>query len=66
VLVSSTDAAYSLTIASTSSSQYALTVMSWVAVVLFPIVLIYQGWTAYVFRARVSTRFAAVSASSST
>jgi cytochrome bd-type quinol oxidase subunit 2 len=24
-----------------------------VAVVLFPVVLIYQGWTAYVFRARL-------------
>jgi cytochrome bd-type quinol oxidase subunit 2 len=39
--------------------------MSWVAVVLFPIVLAYQGWTAYVFRARVSTRAATLSASTS-
>ena len=37
--------------------------MTWVAVVLFPIVLIYQGWTAYVFRARISARPAAMSAS---
>jgi cytochrome d ubiquinol oxidase subunit II len=40
-------------------------VMTWVAVVLFPLVLAYQGWTAYVFRARVSTRFAVGSASTS-
>ena len=65
VLVSSTDPAYSLTIAGTASGDYALTVISWVAVVLFPVVLIYQGWTAYVFRARISTRFAVRSAASS-
>ena len=64
VLVSSTDPAYSLTVAGTASGDYALTVMSWVAVILFPLVLLYQGWTAYVFRARVSTRFAARSAAS--
>ena len=63
VMVSSTDPAYSLTIAGAASGSYALTVMTWVAVVLFPIVLLYQGWTAYVFRARVSTRFAATSSS---
>ena len=58
VLVSSTDPAFSLTIAGTAASSYALTVMTWVAVVLLPIVLLYQGWTAYVFRARISTRHA--------
>ena len=62
VLVSSTDPAYSLTVAGTASGDYALTVMTWVAVVLFPVVLIYQGWTAYVFRARISARPAALSA----
>jgi len=39
--------------------------MSWVGVVLFPVVLLYQGWTAYVFRARVSTRFATHSSAAS-
>jgi cytochrome bd ubiquinol oxidase subunit II len=62
VLVSSTDIDYSLTVASTGASHYALTVMTWVAVVLLPLVLAYQGWTAYVFRARVSSRPAALSA----
>jgi len=54
VLVSSTDPSFSLTIAGAAASNYALTVMTWVAVVLLPVVMLYQGWTAYVFRARVS------------
>jgi cytochrome d ubiquinol oxidase subunit II len=58
VLVSSTDPAFSLTVAGTAASSYALTVLTWVAVVLLPIVLLYQGWTAYVFRARISARVA--------
>ncbi len=53
VLVSSTDPAYSLTIADAAAGDYALTVMTWVAVVLLPVVLAYQAWSAYVFRARV-------------
>ncbi len=65
VLVSSTDSANSLTVAGTASGDYALTVMTWVAVVLFPVVLLYQGWTAYVFRARITSRPAALSASES-
>jgi len=53
VLVSSTSAANNLTIADTASSGYALTVMTWVAVVLFPVVLAYQTWSYIVFRRRV-------------
>ena len=62
VLVSSTDPSFSLTIAGAAASNYALTVMTWVAVVLLPVVMLYQGWTAYVFRARVSTRHATATA----
>ena len=54
VLVSSTNPAASLTVAGAASGTYALTVMTWVALVLFPVVLIYQGWTYRVFRARVT------------
>jgi cytochrome d ubiquinol oxidase subunit II len=54
VLVSSTDKAYSLTIWSTSSNHYSLVVMTIVALALTPVVLLYQGWTYYVFRHRVS------------
>ena len=54
VLVSSTDPGATLTVAGAASGTYALTVMTWVAVVLFPVVLVYQGWTYRVFRARVT------------
>jgi len=44
----------SLTINNASSTQYTLKVMTYVALVLTPIVLIYQGWTYWVFRKRIS------------
>jgi cytochrome d ubiquinol oxidase subunit II len=47
------DAANSLTVTNASSSHYTLTVMTWVAAVLVPFVLLYQGWTYWVFRKRV-------------
>ncbi len=53
VMVSSTNAAYNLTIANSASGHYALVVMTIVTVLFFPIVLIYQGWSFHVFRARV-------------
>ncbi len=53
VLVSSTNASYSLTVAGSASGTYALTVMTIVAAVCFPIVLLYQGYTYVVFRRRV-------------
>jgi cytochrome d ubiquinol oxidase subunit II len=55
VMISSTNADWSLTIYNTSSSQYTLTVMSIVALIFVPIVLAYQGWTYYIFRKRIST-----------
>lgn len=55
VMPSTTDEAYSLTIANASSSEYTLTVMTWVAAMAMPIVLAYQGWTFWVFRKRVTT-----------
>ena len=54
VLVSSTKSAYDLTVANAASGAYALKVMTVVAAVLLPVVLLYQGWTYHVFRARVS------------
>ncbi|ROS73580.1 cytochrome d ubiquinol oxidase subunit II [Cellulomonas sp. PhB143] len=49
------DPANSLTVENASSSDYTLTVMTWVAVVLVPVVLIYQSWTYWVFRRRLTT-----------
>jgi cytochrome bd ubiquinol oxidase subunit II len=56
VLVSHPDFAKSLTIANAATSHYALAVMTVVAAIFTPLVLLYQGWTYHVFRARVSGR----------
>jgi cytochrome bd-type quinol oxidase subunit 2 len=53
VLISSTDAAYNLTVADTASGSYALKVMTVAAVTFLPLILLYQSWTYRVFRARV-------------
>ena len=50
------DPANSLTVTNASSTEYTLTIMTWVAVVLTPVVLLYQGWTYWVFRKRISTK----------
>ncbi|MEP7089267.1 MAG: cytochrome d ubiquinol oxidase subunit II [Nocardioidaceae bacterium] len=55
VMPSSTSVAFSLTTSNASATQYTLTVMTWVAVIFTPIVLVYQGWTYWVFRKRIST-----------
>ncbi len=54
VMPSSLGAQFDLTITNASSTDYTLKVMTIVAVVMTPIVLIYQGWTYWVFRKRVS------------
>jgi cytochrome d ubiquinol oxidase subunit II len=56
VLPSTLDSAYSLTVSNAASSSYALTVMTWLAAFGAPVVLIYQGWTYWVFRRRLGTR----------
>jgi cytochrome d ubiquinol oxidase subunit II len=53
VMVSSTNAAYNLTVNNAASGHYALVVMSIVTVIFLPLVLLYQGWSFYIFRARV-------------
>jgi cytochrome d ubiquinol oxidase subunit II len=47
-------AANSLTVDNASSTPYTLKVMTWVAVAFTPIVLVYQGWTYWVFRKRLT------------
>jgi cytochrome d ubiquinol oxidase subunit II len=54
VMVSSTSDAFSLTLNQAASSHYTLSVMTVVAVVCLPFVLVYQSWTYWVFRKRVS------------
>jgi cytochrome d ubiquinol oxidase subunit II len=53
VMVSSLNDSWSLTIYNASSSPYTLQVMTIVALVFVPIVLLYQGWSYWVFRKRI-------------
>ncbi|MFM8447482.1 MAG: cytochrome d ubiquinol oxidase subunit II [Candidatus Nanopelagicaceae bacterium] len=54
VMPSSVSKAFDLTIYNASSTDYTLKTMTVVAVIMTPLVLIYQGWTYWVFRKRVS------------
>ncbi|MFE9582495.1 cytochrome d ubiquinol oxidase subunit II [Nocardia sp. NPDC006044] len=54
VLPSTIDSAFDLTIHNASSTPYTLKVMSWAAVLVTPVVLVYQGWTYWVFRKRIT------------
>jgi cytochrome bd ubiquinol oxidase subunit II len=56
VMISSTDPAFSLTIYNASSSPYTLKVMSIVALIFVPIVLVYQVWTYWIFRKRLLSK----------
>ncbi len=58
VLPSTSNAAWSLTVHNASSSHYTLAVMTVVALIFTPIVLAYQAWTYWVFRARVTGELA--------
>jgi cytochrome d ubiquinol oxidase subunit II len=55
VMISSTNSAYNLTIANTASPSYTLKLMSIVAIVFLPVVLVYTAWNYYVFRKRISS-----------
>jgi cytochrome d ubiquinol oxidase subunit II len=55
VMPSTLDPRWSLTVDNASSTPYTLKVMTIVALVFTPIVLLYQGWTYWVFRKRLST-----------
>jgi cytochrome d ubiquinol oxidase subunit II len=52
-LPSSTNHAFDLTLRAASSHQYTLIVMTVVAAIFVPIVLAYQAWSYWVFRARL-------------
>jgi cytochrome d ubiquinol oxidase subunit II len=54
VMPSSLGSQFDLTITNASSTDYTLKTMTVVAVIMTPLVLIYQGWTYWVFRKRVS------------
>jgi cytochrome d ubiquinol oxidase subunit II len=55
ILISSLDPAFSLTITNAASSPYTLKVMSVIAAIFIPIVVLYQAWTYWIFRKRMDT-----------
>ncbi|MGC9537019.1 cytochrome d ubiquinol oxidase subunit II [Streptomyces sp. UG1] len=56
VMPSSLNDEWSLTVTNASSSPYTLKIMTWCAVIATPIVMLYQGWTYWVFRKRIGTQ----------
>ncbi|AXT86601.1 cytochrome d ubiquinol oxidase subunit II [Aeromicrobium sp. A1-2] len=56
VMPSSIDSAFNLTTTNAASTHYTLVIMSWVAVVFTPIVLMYQSWSYWVFRKRIGVQ----------
>ncbi|MFE9429071.1 cytochrome d ubiquinol oxidase subunit II [Kitasatospora sp. NPDC006697] len=56
VMPSTLDPAWSLTVSNASSSAYTLKVMTVVAAICTPMVLVYQGWTYWVFRKRIGVQ----------
>ena len=54
VMPSSLGNQFDLTIYNASSSEYTLQVMTFVALIFVPLVLLYQGWTYWVFRQRIT------------
>ena len=54
VMPSSFGSEFDLTITNASSTEYTLKVMTVVALIMTPLVLVYQGWTYWVFRKRIS------------
>ncbi|MDR3563211.1 MAG: cytochrome d ubiquinol oxidase subunit II [Negativicutes bacterium] len=56
LMVSSLNPAWSLTIYNSSSSPYTLKIMTIAALTLVPVILLYQGWSYWVFRKRVTAK----------
>jgi cytochrome bd ubiquinol oxidase subunit II len=56
VMPSSLNEDWSLTVTNASSSPYTLKIMTWCAAIATPIVMLYQGWTYWVFRKRIGTQ----------
>ncbi|MEU6056572.1 cytochrome d ubiquinol oxidase subunit II [Streptomyces sp. NPDC047097] len=56
VMPSSLDPEWSLTVSNASSSPYTLKIMTWCGAIATPLVMLYQGWTYWVFRKRIGTQ----------
>jgi cytochrome bd ubiquinol oxidase subunit II len=56
VMPSTLNDAWNLTVTNASSSPYTLEIMTWCAGIATPVVVLYQGWTYWVFRKRIGTQ----------
>jgi cytochrome d ubiquinol oxidase subunit II len=56
VMPSTLNGDWNLTVTNASSSPYTLKIMTWLAAIATPLVLLYQGWTYWVFRKRIGTQ----------
>lgn len=56
VMPSSLNESWNLTTSNASSTAYTLKIMTWVAAVFTPIVLLYQSWSYWVFRKRIGVQ----------
>ncbi len=54
LMISTLDTANNLTIYNASASPYTLKVLTIVAAIFLPVILVYQGWTYWIFRKRLS------------
>jgi cytochrome bd ubiquinol oxidase subunit II len=61
VMPSSLDPAWSLTTANAASTPYTLKILTVVGAIFTPLVMLYQGWTYWVFRRRISVEPVTVS-----
>jgi cytochrome d ubiquinol oxidase subunit II len=59
VMPSSLDPAWSLTTANAASTPYTLKLLTVIAAIFTPLVMLYQGWTYWVFRKRITVEVAA-------
>ena len=56
VMPSSLNETWNLTTTNASSTAYTLKIMTWVAAIFTPIVLLYQSWSYWVFRKRIGVQ----------
>lgn len=56
VMPSSLNEQWNLTVSNASSSPYTLKIMTWCTCIAAPLVMLYQGWTYWVFRKRIGTQ----------
>ncbi|MEU4964551.1 cytochrome d ubiquinol oxidase subunit II [Streptomyces smyrnaeus] len=61
VMPSTLNEDWSLTVTNAASTPYTLKIMTWCAAIATPVVLLYQGWTYWVFRKRIGTHHLAPS-----